>query len=204
MTYRDKNNLIAGRLRAGFLSIELGVGQKKLDPTSIGIDVIDGLACDVVGDAIEVLGSLPDSCVESVYASHFIEHIESVHELLRSLVRVCTQDARIIMVAPHFSNPFFYSDPTHQATYGLYTFVYYAQSNFFRRTVPSYSRINGLVLVGVSIGFSSYPPNYVRHGVKKILQYIVNSSAWAQEFYEEALCWLFPCYEIKYELTIKK
>ena len=204
MTYKDKNSLIARQLKAGLLSLELGVGQKKIDPTSIGIDVIDGPACDVVGDAIEVLGSLPDSCVERVYASHFIEHVESVDELLRSLVRVCTKDAKIIIIAPHFSNPFFYSDPTHQATYGLYTFLYYAQSNYFRRSVPSYCRINGLVLIGVTIGFSSYPPNYVRHGLKKIVQYIVNSSAWAQEFYEEALCWLLPGYEIKYELTIAK
>lgn len=204
MTYRDKNDLIAKRLKVGFLSIELGVGQKKFDATSIGVDVIDGPACDVVGDAIEVLGSLPDSCVESVYASHFIEHIESVHELLSSLVRVCIKGAKIIIIAPHFSNPFFYNDPTHKATYGLYTFAYYAQSSLFRRTIPSYSRINGLVLIGATIYFSSYPPNYVRHGIKKIAQYVVNSSGWTQEFYEEALCWLFPCYEVKYELTIAK
>ncbi len=202
MTFIDKYNLIAKRLETGPLSIEIGVGQKKINPDAIGIDVIDSLACDVVGDAIEVLNSLPDSCVESVYASHFIEHVDSVSELLDSLVRVCSSGAKIIFIAPHFSNPFFYSDPTHRATYGLYTFAYYAKSDLFRRTLPLYSRIKGLLLTEVVLRFYSYRPNYIRHFLKQLAQKTVNSSMWMKELYEESFCWLIPCYDVKYVLII--
>jgi predicted SAM-dependent methyltransferase len=204
MTYIDKNNLIPRLLEAGPLSIEIGVGQKKLNPFAIGIDIIDSPACDVIGDAMQVLSALPDSCVKSVYASHFIEHVEPVTKFINCLVRVCTVDALILIIAPHFSNPFFYSDPTHRSTYGLYTFNYYAISTTFRRTIPSYSRVGGLVLVDVLLRFNSYPPNYIRHVFKKIIQKIVNSSSWSKELYEESLCWLLPCYDIQYTLTINK
>ena len=204
MTYKDKYNLIPNALKQGTLSIEIGVGHKKLNPNAIGIDAIDSPACDIIGDAIEVLNALPDSCVNSVYASHFIEHIEPVDEFLNCLVRVCQIEAKIVIIAPHFSNPFFYSDPTHRATYGLYTFSYYAMSTLFRRSIPSYSRINGLALTDVALRFSSYPPNYIRHAIKKLIQKIVNCSSLSKELYEEVFCWLAPCYDVQYALTIKK
>ena len=202
--YKDKHNLIPIRLKEGPLSIEIGVGHKKINPIAIGIDAIDSPACDVVGDAFDVLNALPESCVSSVYAAHFIEHIEPVGKFLNALMRVCTEDAKIVIIAPHFSNPFFYSDPTHRATFGLYTFCYYSKSDLFRRTIPSYIRISGLILASVSFHFCSYPPNYIRHALKKIIQKVVNYSNWTKELYEELFCWLAPCYEVKYILTIKK
>ena len=204
MTYFDKNNLISKRLSQGLISLELGVGHKKRDPASIAIDILDTPQCDVVGNAIEILESLPDSCVQHIYASHFIEHVESPQRLLNSLVRACANGAVISFVAPHFSNPFFYSDPTHNSTYGLYTFCYYSKSSLFQRSIPTYSTIKGLVLADVTLSFSSYRPNYIRHAFKKVVEVIANLSRWSQEFYEEFICWLVPCYEVHYILTVAK
>lgn len=43
-------------------------------------------------------------------------------------------------------------------------------------------------------------PFYVRHSAKRILGAVFNGTTWLKEFYEENLCWLFPCYEIGYTL----
>jgi hypothetical protein len=40
----------------------------------------------------------------------------------------------------------------------------------------------------------------VRHGIKKILSCWVNLTRWTQEFYEEFLSQVMPCYEIDYRL----
>jgi len=204
MAFIDKFNLLEERLATGNLSLELGVGSRKVSADSVGIDIIDTPACDVIGDVNEILSSLPDSSVRKVYASHFIEHIDCVDKFLETLVRVCTPNAEIVLVVPHFSNPFFYSDPTHRATYGLYTFAYYAQAHRFSRSIPAYSRINSLELSNVFLSFSSYPPNYGRHLLKKLFELLVNSSYWTRELYEECFCWLSPCYDIKNTLLVRK
>jgi len=182
----------------------LGVGPIKHNPDSIGIDVVDSPACDVIGDAIVVLRSLPDSCVHSVYASHFVEHVDPLDALLLELVRVCVSGSRILFIAPHFSNPYFYSDPTHRNFFGLYTFAYYCSSNLFKRTLPQYVLVDGLVLDSVDFRFSSYCPNYIRHSLKFLFGYLVNLSYWTKELYEECFCWILPCYDVKYCIRVSK
>jgi hypothetical protein len=44
---------------------------------------------------------------------------------------------------------------------------------------------------------SAFP---VRNAFKHLLHPIFNSCTWAQEFYEENLAHLVPCYEVKYAL----
>jgi hypothetical protein len=56
--------------------------------------------------------------------------------------------------------------------------------------------IDDLEVQDVVLIFKSFRPHYVRHGMKKIIGFLVNSTPFAKEFYEENLCWLFPCYEI--------
>jgi len=40
-------------------------------------------------------------------------------------------------------------------------------------------------------------------GDKKIFQFIFNLNRYLMEFYEENLCYIIPCYEIKYEMHKK-
>jgi hypothetical protein len=66
-----------------------------------------------------------------------------------------------------------------------------------------YGRVSGLMLDDVRLVFKSSPPFYLRHAVKVAITWIVNSSRYTQETYEELFCWLAPCYEIDYRLTKK-
>ena len=203
-TFLDKKNLLKGRLALGPLELELGVGNHKRNEKALGIDLIDSPSTDLVGDAMTIIASLPDDSVGHIESWHFIEHLEDLPSLLNELTRVMHNGAILRFVVPHFSNPFFYSDPTHRAFFGLYTFSYYAVDDLFSRSIPSYCRINGLVLQDVRLCFHSYRPNFFRHGLKLIIGRIVNSNRWLQEFYEECFCWICPCYEVSYELLISK
>ena len=74
----------------------------------------------------------------------------------------------MIIVAPHFSNPYFYSDVTHKSTFGLYTCCYYCISTPLRRKVPTYNRDLKFRLDKVDLIFKSTRPNYGRHAIKKV------------------------------------
>jgi ubiquinone/menaquinone biosynthesis C-methylase UbiE len=182
------------------LHLELGCGSSKRSPSAVGVDLLPAEGVDVVGDALEVLRSLPDGSVTSIYSEHFLEHVPDPRLVLVEAARVLEPGGAFRAVVPHFSNPAFYSDPTHRSFFGLYTFSYWVRSTPFRRTVPHYDEALPFELVSARHTFKSHRPFYVRHAIKKVLSAWVNATTWTQEFYEEHLCWLMPCYEVDYTL----
>lgn len=188
------------RLNARPLHLELGCGSSKRSPDAIGVDLIAADGVDVVGDALEVLRGLPDGSVSSIYSEHFLEHLPDPRALLVEAARVLEPGGEFRAVVPHFSNPAFYSDPTHRSFFGLYTFGYWTRRTPFRRQVPHYDEPVPLELVDARYVFKSHRPFYVRHGLKKATSWWVNLSRWTKELYEEHFCWLMPCYEIDYVL----
>jgi ubiquinone/menaquinone biosynthesis C-methylase UbiE len=183
------------------LILELGCGGTKRDPGAVGVDLLDAPGVDIVGDALEVLRSLPDGSVRAIHSEHFLEHLPDAEALVREAARVLEPGGEFRAVVPHFSNPHFYSDPTHRTFFGLYTFSYWVASVPWRRQTPQYDRPMPLALVDARFHFKSTRPFYVRHGIKKLLSSWVNTSRWTKEFYEENLTWLMPAYEVEYVLV---
>jgi len=196
----DKHKVLDTINSRTHIELELGCGNRKRIDNSIGIDVLDYECVDIVGDVFDVLKHFPNSSVSAIYSYHFFEHISDLSMLMDELSRVLKRRAILEIVVPHFSNPYFYSDHTHKLSFGLYTFCYFTSNPFFKRSVPSYNKEIKYQLVGVDLIFKSYPPSYFRHGIKIVIGKIVNSTNYMKEFYEENLCYLFPCYEIKYRL----
>jgi len=203
MSILDKGNLLSRLDKIQRVCLELGCGNSKRKTTAIGIDVLDYECVDIVGDAVEVLRNFPSHSAHEVYTSHFFEHIVDVEEVLREIERVVKPGGTLTVVVPHFSNPYYYSDYTHRSFFGLYTFSYLTSGKFFKRGVPTYKRVNKFELIGVDLRFSSTSPFYVRHVIKVLVGKIFNLNNYFREFYEENLCYLFPCYEIEYRLRQK-
>lgn len=180
--------------------LELGCGNRKRMPGSIGIDMLDYPAVDIVGDLLAVLAAFPPASVDRATSHHVFEHLPDLEGILAALARVLKVGGQLEIVTPHFSNPYYYSDATHKSFFGLYTFCYFTAKSPFRRQVPTYQRELHFDLVRVDLGFKSPPPFYVRYGVKRALGYLFNLNNYMREFYEENLCYLFPCYELRYEL----
>jgi SAM-dependent methyltransferase len=190
-----------GTLHRRPLLLELGSGGSKRDPRAVGVDLLDLPGVDVVGDVYDVLASLPDGSVDQITSEHFLEHIPDLERLLRESARVLRPGGRFLAQTPHFSSPYFYSDPTHRVHFGLYTLGYYVADTPMRRKVPQYAAPLPFVHGRPRYAFKSPRPFYARFVLKRVLGSFFNATGWLQEFYEENLCWLFPCYEIHYELV---
>jgi SAM-dependent methyltransferase len=199
MAFIDKHDLLLNINRLSSVELELGCGHRKRSSVSIGVDIRDDDCVDVVGDALEVLKALNGDSVDVIGSFHFIEHVSDVPALMTESARVLKPGGKLKIVAPHFSNPYYYSDSTHRTPFGLYSMCYFADSTLFRRRVPRYSALP-LELSAVTLSFKSTPPFYGRHAVKRLFGYVVNMSRYSQECYEESFCWLSPCYEIEYLL----
>lgn len=182
------------------LILELGCGGQKRDDSAVGIDLLDLPGVDILGDVIEVLCALPDNSVDAMYSEHFMEHIAQPRLLLEEAARVLKVGGEFRAVIPHFSNPWFYSDPTHRSFFGLYTFAYWVVQTPFRRQVPQYESPLPFELVSARHVFKSSRPFVIRHVIKKILSCWVNLTRWTQEFYEEFLSQVMTCYEIDFRL----
>lgn len=181
--------------------LELGCGSRKRHRDAIGIDLKDYPGVDIVGDALDILKRFPNNSVSAVYSYHFFEHLEEVTAYMTELNRIMKQDGSLQVVTPHFSNPYYYSDPTHRTHYGLYSFAYFCGNVFFRRQVPRYDQDLDFELVDVELIFKSAPPFVLRWGIKKLFQFVFNINRYMMELYEENFCYLIPCYEIRYVLA---
>jgi ubiquinone/menaquinone biosynthesis C-methylase UbiE len=201
MEMLDKKNTLQRLAELDYVALELGCGANKRISNAIGIDAIDYACVDIVGDAIEILKSFPCGSVDAVYSYHFFEHLPDVSIMLDEVARIMKPGGQMEVVVPHFSNPYFYSDYTHRSFFGLYTFSYLARDQLFRNKVPTYNKTQHFSLEGVSLIFKSPRPFYGRYLLKRSVGAILNSCSYMQEFYEENLCYIFPCYEIKYKLA---
>jgi len=199
----DKQNILNRITEIGDLTLELGCGSCKRNKDAIGIDVIDYKCVDIVGDVYDVLRKIPGNSVSAVYSYHFFEHVEDIGAIMKELARIIKEDGLLVIVTPHFSNPYYYSDYTHKNQFGLYSFSYLSSDSIFLRKVPDYNKVLKFELNKVRLIFKSPRPFYFRWGLKKLFQTIFNLNRYMMEFYEENLCYIIPCYEIRYEM-IKK
>lgn len=197
MDFIDKN----GRLRGtGPINLELGCGAYRQFPGAVSVDALDFPSVDVVGEVTQVLRALTRDRVCAVKSWHFLEHVEDIPALLEELARVVRPGGTVEFTVPHFSNPYFYSDPTHRAFFGLYTFNYLAESSLFKRVVPNYQKHPAFRLTRVDLRFRGDTFRY-RGLVKRAIGSLINRFTALSEFYEENLVWVFPCYELTYLLV---
>lgn len=182
------------------ISIELGSGKKN-NPNHINIDIIDNAGTDIVCNLEEGLPFFPDNSIDEIHSRHFLEHISNFDLLLKEIVRILKKDGICYISVPHFSNPYFYSDPTHKRFFGLYTFYYYTkQKHQLKRKVPNFYTETNIHIIEIRYVF--YSPFKYRNYIKKTIGKIINSSCYLKELYEENFCHIFPCYGI--ELSFKK
>jgi SAM-dependent methyltransferase len=197
---QDRQGILARLAERGSVEVELGCGATKRNPAAIGIDALDLPGVDLVGDVFDVLAAFPAASVDRIASFHFLEHVDDLPRLLAELARVLKAGGELHVVTPHFSNPYYYSDYTHRRFFGLYTFAYLAKSRVFAREVPRYGVEPQFEVIDVELTFKSARPFYVRYALKRAIGAVVNLGRWTKEFWEENLCWLFPCYEVAYRL----
>lgn len=182
--------------------LELGCGPRQKDDR-IGIDRLNLPGVDIVADLEAGLPFLPDNSVDAIHSKSFLEHVDNLELLMREIARVLKPGGKKHLFVPHFSNPYYYSDYTHQRFFGLYSFQYFSNSQTrFHRRVPNFYHDFGFKVVELDLVFTS--PWRMRKVVKKVAQKLFNLSPWWQELYEENFCYLVPCYGIRATLEPEK
>ncbi|MHC4150805.1 MAG: methyltransferase domain-containing protein [Planctomycetota bacterium] len=181
------------------LVIELGCGKKKKDGR-ITIDKIDLPNVDIVADLEYGLPFLPDNSVDQIYCKSFLEHIQNFETLMREIVRVLKKDGKAFVFVPHFSNPYYYSDFTHRRHFGLYTFFYFVELHLqLKRKVPNFYTDIRINILTIRLVFRS--PFWIARKLKKLFGFVINAHRSIMEFYEQHLCYIFPCDGIEVVFT---
>jgi ubiquinone/menaquinone biosynthesis C-methylase UbiE len=178
--------------------VELGCGLNKRFKDSIGIDLLDHPNVDIVDDCYSALKTFDSESVDYIYSYHFLEHCDCFKELLIECQRVLKLGGIFECTIPHFSNPYYYSDYTHINFFGLYTFEYLCEIQYFKRKVPNYGKI-GFKTENVSLGFRADRPFYLSYAFRKLL-FIFNFTPFMQEIYEWHFSSLVKCSEITFKL----
>ena len=175
--------------------IELGCGLKK-KPGSIGIDKVNSPNVDIIADIENGLGFLPDNSVDRIHCRSVLEHIDNFENLMAEIVRVLKKDGTAHIFVPHFSNPHYYSDFTHKRFFGLYTFYYFVNSEKQpKRKVPNFYTDIRITVLSQKLKFrSSFS---ILKPLKNLFGRFINLHSSIQEYYEENLCYLFPCHGIE-------
>jgi len=181
------------------LVVELGCGKNKA-AGRIGIDKLDLQGVDIIADIEAGLPFIPDNSIDEIHSRSFFEHVENLEGLMREIVRVLKPEGTCHLFVPHFSNPYYYSDYTHNKFMGLYTFYYFVDEKYqLRRKVPNFYTDIRIRVVSQKLVIAN--PFKRLSLFKKPLEVMFNCNSMFQEFYEANLCWICPCYGL--ELVFK-
>ena len=181
------------------LILDLASGSRahrKKAQGRVTLDVMDLPNIDVVCDLNEGFPFLPDDSVDEIYSHNTLEHIDQLLPLMDEIHRVLKRNGRKRLFVPHFSNPYYYSDPTHHHFFGFYTFYYFSDEQaHLKRPVPSFYFSRKFVVERLRLRFIS--PFRVINVMYRLVEWLVNLSPRTQELYEHSFCYLIPCYGVE-------
>jgi SAM-dependent methyltransferase len=184
------------------IKLSIGGGETLRDGY-YNIDRVELPAVDIVADLNQPLSLLPDNSVAAVHTNHVLEHIINILGLMEELHRICTPDAKIEITVPHFSNPLYYSDPTHVRPWGIYTISYFMDSeDQIGRKVPCYYSRARFRLLERKLVLPRR--NLSQRLLVPVLRAIFKRFFWAVEAYERRWTWIYPAEEIRMVITPKK
>lgn len=179
--------------------IDLGCGPKK-KPGRIGIDKVDLPNVDIVADLEKGFAFLPDNSVDEIHCRSLLTLIVDFERFMSEMVRVMKKDSRAYIFVAHFSNPYYYSDFAQQRFFGLYTFYYFVDTEKqLKRKVPNFYTDIRIRVLSQKLKFRS--AFRILKPLRTLFGRFINLHPLIQEYYEENLCYLFPCHGIEIVFT---
>jgi SAM-dependent methyltransferase len=177
--------------------LDVGCGDNKVKG-SLGVDCRALPGVDVVCDFEKDRLPFEDSSVDVIYTQHTLEHIRNLEHLLREFQRVLKPSGRLCVTVPHFSCSLGYSDPTHVRFFGYYTFDYFSKTPNKRWRVHNYTQDIWFKIVRKRLNFRNWSI------LAPLFNFVFNRGTLLPHIYDGKLTWLFPCFEITYELEADK
>lgn len=161
---------------------------------------------DVIADLNFVYYPFRNSCIDIIYCSYVLEHLDNTIEIIEELHRICKPNAKIYISVPHFSSHNFYTDITHKRPFGIRSFNYFSdEQNIFEfpnfySDVQFNIKIKRIQMNRIIFRFR----NKLYKIDNKLLNFLVNISPWTQEYYERFFCFIFTAEGVSFELEVLK
>jgi len=181
------------------LTLDLGCGVTK-HTNSIGIDISLNSDADVISNFEQGLPFADDS-FDKVISLSVLEHVGNLDNILKEVKRILKPGGEFEVFVPHFSNPLYYSDPTHIRFFGYFTFDYYSDQSLQKNRwkVPTFYQDE----IRVDIEKKEFVFSSRFKYTTKFLRWFsrwVNKTEERSLYYETHLCWMLPAYGIRYHM----
>ena len=106
--------------------LDIGCGTNKT-PGAIGMDKIPLPGVDIIHDLNAFPYPFADSSFDEIYATHVIEHLDSIVRAMEEIHRLAKPNAKVVIVTPHYSDCSSWNDPTHKWHLSTYSFRYFRE-----------------------------------------------------------------------------
>ncbi|MDP8241242.1 MAG: class I SAM-dependent methyltransferase [Candidatus Hatepunaea meridiana] len=189
------------------MKLDLGSSFYK-KPGYIGVDILKVEGVDVIADATKL--PFKDSSIDGIYSSHCIEHIFDQLAVISEMWRVCRDGAILHILVPHFSNPSYYDDLTHQRRYNTRSFEHYDHDLHELTGHPNYLPEVNLKVVYKKLNY--WPEHIIARKSKlkglaiRIFRFFHNAMANSNQFFCERIwcSWVGGFYEVEYKIEVRK
>jgi SAM-dependent methyltransferase len=174
--------------------LELGCGFSKT-PGAFGVDIIAESQADLVHDLDVFPYPLEDSAWDRIICLDVLEHVQDLVRTMEEIWRVASPGAIVEVRAPFMSSVNYYSDPTHRRAFTSRSFDYFVEGRPAFRL--GYSRARFVVL-DCQYDRDDRP---LRRGFHRWALEWANRN---KEHYENRFAFIYPVYNINFELRVVK
>lgn len=172
--------------------LELGCGNRKLYPDSVGVDICPTSAADLTHDLNTYPYPFEDNSFDLVVCMHVLEHLDDVVRTVTEIHRVLRPGGMLHVEVPHFSSFHAFSDPTHKHFFSSKSFDYFFEgtpvSEFDYSNARFVLRRRELMVGGSGL-------------VRGLMRRWINSHL---DFYEKHIAFLMPRHTLVFDLQAVK
>ena len=106
------------------MKLNIGCGEHRLEGYK-GVDITKTGAADIVADINKPWKFAKDETVDEIYASHIVEHVDSLIHFFNESHRVLKKGGILKVIAPYYTSVRCWQDPTHKHAISEHSFLYY-------------------------------------------------------------------------------
>jgi SAM-dependent methyltransferase len=174
--------------------LELGCGFAKT-PGAFGVDILPGSAADLRHDLDSFPYPFEDSEWDRIICRDVLEHVADFVRTMEEIWRVAKAGARVEVSGPFMSSVNYFSDPTHRRAFTSRSFDYFIPGRPAHRYNYSKARF-GLL----SCEYDAEE----RSRRRKFHRWALDWANRNKEQYENRYAFLYPIYNIHFELCVLK
>lgn len=174
--------------------LELGCGFSKT-PGAFGVDIIVGSSADLIHDLDVFPYPIADNSWDRIICRDVLEHVADFVHTMEEIWRVASPGASVEVHAPFMSSVNYFSDPTHRRAFTSRSFDYFIEGTAVFRLGYSDARFE---MIRCEYDVADRPN---RRGIHR----------WALDWanrnkaeYENRYAFLYPLYNISFELRVVK